>query len=70
MLTRLEKLNQVLRDNCQEDFVSPRHCELDMRPLYFGLGTSLWEWGATHEQMLNPFGYVAGGHLTKTFVTG
>lgn len=35
-----------------------------MQPLQFGPGTSLWEWDATREQVLNAFGYVAGGYLT------
>lgn len=35
-----------------------------MRPLHFGPGTSLWEWDATQEQVLNPFGYISGGYLT------
>jgi uncharacterized protein (TIGR00369 family) len=35
-----------------------------MRPLQFGSGTSLWEWDATQESVLNAFGYVAGGYLT------
>ena len=64
MLNPLEKLNQALRDNRPEDFLSPRHRELGMRPLHFGPGTSSWEWDATHEQVLNPFGYIAGGYLT------
>ncbi|HEV8712841.1 MAG TPA: PaaI family thioesterase [Candidatus Binatia bacterium] len=64
MLSPLEKLNQALRDNRPEDFLSARHRELGMRPLHFGPGTSLWEWDATHEQVLNPFGYIAGGSLT------
>ena len=64
MLSPLEKLNQALRDNRPDDFISARHRELGMRPLQFGPGTSLWEWDATHEQVLNPFGYVAGGYLT------
>src|SRR5262245_3212287 len=64
MLTPVEKLNQALRDNRPEDFLSPRHRELGMRPLHFGPGSSLWEWDATQEHVLNPFGYVAGGSLT------
>lgn len=64
MLTPLEKLNQALRDNRPEDFISSRHHALGMRPLHFGPGTSSWEWEATHEQVLNPFGYIAGGALT------
>jgi len=64
MLSPLEKLNQALRDNRPEDFISPRHRALGMRPLHFGPGTSSWEWEATHEQVLNPFGYIAGGSLT------
>ncbi|HKA56349.1 MAG TPA: PaaI family thioesterase [Candidatus Binatia bacterium] len=64
MLSPLEKLNRALRENRPEDFISPRHRELGMRPLHFGPGTSSWEWDATREQALNPFGYVAGGSLT------
>ena len=64
MLSPLEKLNQALRENRPHDFVAPRHQELGMRPLQFGPGTSLWEWDATREQVLNAFGYVAGGYLT------
>ena len=64
MLSPLEKLNQALRENRPQDFVTPRHHELGMRPLQFALGSSLWEWDATREQVLNAFGYVAGGYLT------
>jgi uncharacterized protein (TIGR00369 family) len=64
MLSPLEKLNQALRDNRPDDFISTRHRELGMRPLQFGPGTSLWEWDAAREQVLNPFGYIAGGYLT------
>lgn len=35
-----------------------------MRPVRFGPGTSLWEWEATQERVLNPFGYISGGYLT------
>jgi uncharacterized protein (TIGR00369 family) len=63
MLSPVEKLNQALRDNRPEDFISPLHRGLGMRPLRFGPGASLWEWDATQEQVLNPFGYVSGGYL-------
>lgn len=64
MLSPLEKLNQALRDNRPDDFISTRHRQLRMRPLQFSPGTSLWEWDATQEQVLNPFGYISGGYLT------
>ena len=64
MLSPVEKLNQALRENRPDDFVTERHHALGMRPLQFGPGTSLWEWDATQEQVLNAFGYVAGGYLT------
>jgi len=64
MLSPVEKLNQALRDNRPDDFISARHRELGMRPLQFGPGTSVWEWDATREQVLNPFGYISGGYLT------
>jgi len=64
MLSPVEKLNQALRDNRPEDFISPLHREFGMRPLRFGPGTSWWEWEATQERVLNPFGYVSGGYLT------
>lgn len=64
MLSPVEKLNQALRDNRPEEFVSALHRELGMRPLHFGPGTSRWEWDATQERVLNPFGYVSGGYLT------
>jgi len=64
MLTPQEKLNQALRDNRPGDYISTRHRALGMRPLQFGPGTSLWEWDAMHEQVLNPFGYISGGYLT------
>lgn len=64
MLSPVEKLNQALRDNRPDDFITERHRALGMRPLQFGPGTSLWEWDATREAVLNVFGYVAGGYLT------
>ena len=64
ILTIRDALNQALRENRPHDFVSTRHQELGMQPLQFGPGTSLWEWDATREQVLNAFGYVAGGYLT------
>ncbi len=63
MLSPVEKLNQALKDNRPEDFVSSLHQQLGMRPVQFGSGTSLWQWEATQEQVLNPFGYVSGGYL-------
>jgi len=64
MLSPVEKLNQALRENRPDDFVTTRHHALGMRPLQFGPGTSLWEWDATQEPVLNAFGYIAGGYLT------
>jgi uncharacterized protein (TIGR00369 family) len=64
MLSPVEKLNQALRENRPEDFITERHRNLGMHPLQFGPGTSWWEWDATAEQVLNPFGYVSGGYLT------
>ena len=64
MLSPVEKLNQALRENRPDDFVTERHRALGMHPLQFGPGTSLWEWDATQEPVLNVFGYVAGGHLS------
>ena len=64
MLSPVEKLNQALRENRPDDFVTEQHRALGMRPLQFGPGTSLWEWDATQEPVLNVFGYVAGGYLT------
>ncbi|MGE0822688.1 MAG: PaaI family thioesterase [Candidatus Binatia bacterium] len=63
MLSPLEKLNQALRENRPQDFMTARHGELGMQPLQFGPGTSLWEWDATRDLVLNAFGYVAGGFL-------
>lgn len=64
MLTPLEKLNQALRENRPEDYVSPLHTALGMRPLQFGPGSSVWEWNAVQEHVLNPFQLIAGGYLT------
>lgn len=64
MLTPLEKLNRALRENRPEDYLSPLHTALGMRPLHFEPGGSVWEWDAVQEQVLNPFGLVAGGYLT------
>ncbi|MGH8008207.1 MAG: PaaI family thioesterase, partial [Candidatus Binatia bacterium] len=50
--------------NRPDDYVSARHRELQMRPLRFASGASLWEWDAAQERVLNPFGYIAGGYLT------
>ena len=64
MLSPLEKLNRALRENRPQDFLSTLHRELGLRPLRFGPGTSFWEWEATQERVLNPFGYISGGYLT------
>lgn len=64
MLTPQEKLNQALRENRPEDYISTLHRELGMRPLRFGPGTSFWEWETLQERVLNPFQYVSGGYLT------
>jgi uncharacterized protein (TIGR00369 family) len=64
MLSPVEKLNQALRENRPDEFVTERHRTLGMLPLQFGPGTSLWEWDATQEPVLNVFGYVGGGYLT------
>jgi uncharacterized protein (TIGR00369 family) len=64
MLSPREKLNRALRDNRPEDYTSTLHRELGMRPLRFGPGVSFWEWDATQERVVNPFGYVSGGYLT------
>jgi uncharacterized protein (TIGR00369 family) len=63
MLTSLEKLNQALRENRPEAYVSPLHTALGMRPLQFRPGSSVWEWNAVQEHVLNPFQLVAGGYL-------
>ena len=57
MLSPVEKLNQALRDNRPEDYLSTLHRELGLRALAFRPGESVGEW------VLNPFGYVAGGYL-------
>ena len=64
MLSPVEKLNQALRENRPEEYVSTLHRELGLRPLQFSPGASVWEWDATQERVLNPFGYVSGGYLT------
>ena len=63
MLSPVEKLNQALRDNRPEDYLSTLHRELGLRALAFRPGESVWEWEASQERVLNPFGYVAGGYL-------
>ena len=64
MLSPVEKLNAALRENRPEDYVTPAHREVGLRPVRFGSGTSEWEWDASHSRVLNPFGYVAGGYLS------
>ena len=64
MLSPVEKLNTALRENRPEDYVTPAHREISLRPIRFGPGTSEWEWDASHSRVLNPFGYVAGGYLS------
>ena len=64
MLSPVEKLNAALRENRPEDYVTPAHREIGLRPIRFGPGTSEWEWDASHSRVLNPFGYVAGGYLS------
>ena len=64
MLSPVEKLNQALRENRPEEYLSDLHRELGLRALEFGPGESLWEWDATQERVLNPFGYVSGGYLS------
>ena len=64
MSSPTEKLNRVLKENRVEDFLSPLHRKLGMRPLRFAPGLSQREWQADQEWMLNPFGWVSGGYLT------
>src|SRR5215831_10457908 len=63
-LSPLEQLNQALRDNHPEAYVSTLHRELGLQPVRFSPGVSHWEWDATQARVLNPFGYVSGGYLT------
>ncbi|MCE2486407.1 MAG: PaaI family thioesterase [Desulfurellaceae bacterium] len=63
MLSPVEKLNQALRDNRLEDYLSTLHRELGLRALAFRPGESVWEWEAIQERVLNPFGCVSGGYL-------
>ncbi len=60
----VDRLNRALRENRPEDFLSSLHRQLAMRPLSFTPGSSLWEWEAEQDWILNPFGYVSGGYLT------
>ena len=64
MLSPVEKLNAALRENRPEEYVTPAHREIGLRPVRFGPGTSEWEWDASQPRVLNPFGYVAGGYLS------
>ena len=64
MLSPVEKLNAALRENRPEEYVRDAHREIGLKPVQFGPGTSEWEWDATNERVLNPFGYVAGGYLS------
>ncbi len=64
MLSPVEKLNAALRENRPEEYVRDAHQEIGLKPVQFGPGTSEWEWDATNERVLNPFGYVAGGYLS------
>ena len=64
MLSPLEKLNAALRDNRPQDYVSDSRRAIGLTPVRFGPGTSEWEWDATHERVLNPFGYVSGGYVS------
>lgn len=59
----LEQLNQALRENHPEAYVSTLHQALGLQPVQFGPGTSHWVWDATQARVLNPFGYVSGGYL-------
>ncbi len=63
MLSPVEKLNAALRENRPEEYVRDAHREIGLKPVQFGPGISEWEWDATNERVLNPFGYVAGGYL-------
>ena len=64
MLSPVEKLNAALRENRPKEYVTDAHREIGLKPVQFGPGTSEWEWDATNERVLNPFGYVAGGYLS------
>lgn len=64
MLSPAEKLNQALRDNRPQDYLSTLHRDLGLRAVEFRPGASVWEWDATQERVLNPFGYVSGGYLS------
>ncbi len=63
MLSPVEKLNQALRENRPEDYLSTLHRELGLRAVAFRPGESVWEWEASQERVLNPFGSVSGGYL-------
>ena len=63
MLSPVEKLNQALRENRPDEYLSTLHRELGLRALAFRPGESVWEWEASQERVLNPFGYVSGGYL-------
>ena len=54
MLSPVEKLNQALRDNRPEEYLSTLHRELGLRAIAFRPGESVWEWDATQERVLNP----------------
>ncbi len=58
----LPDLNRIIRENRVNDFRSP-NLALGMRPLQFGLGTSLWIWESQPEAAINPFGTIQGGYL-------
>ena len=64
MLSPVEELNAALRENRPDDYVTAAHEKIGLKPVQFGPGTSEWEWDATVERVLNPFGYVAGGYLS------
>lgn len=63
MLSPVEKLNQALRENRPDAYLSRLHRELGLRAVAFRPGESVWEWEASQERVLNPFGYVSGGYL-------
>jgi uncharacterized protein (TIGR00369 family) len=58
----VDDINQVLRENRVNDYVSP-NLALGMRPLEFGPGASRWSWERQPPQALNPFGTLQGGYL-------
>jgi len=62
-LAPLTALNRAILENDLAEVSRQLGPEPGMRALEFTSGQSRWEWDASSERVVNPFGFVRGGYL-------